>query len=153
MSNIVIEHGKCPGEINRIWRILTELDYHFVPPLSERVDIKTYAAKIARHADCFYARTGGLDIGACFVYLNSKETGYITSIGVYADYQRMGAGSLLLGAVVNEAGNRNLKEINLKVHSNNPKAVRFYTSFGFRAIASEGPWYLMTYRVSRVSSP
>ena len=52
---------------------LAHCDAHFVPPLSGRVDIDAYAAKIADQAERFEAWAGGRSSGLVAAYCNDPD--------------------------------------------------------------------------------
>lgn len=133
-----------PSSQARIKRQLEELDCFFVPSLSGRVDIDSYALKLAEKARIIYARNGSVDCGHCAYYINeSEEFAYITSIGVNPNYHNRGIGRRMIERMHLECHEMGVDCIRLKVHCGNIKAIAFYKNVGFEGASIEGEWITM----------
>ncbi len=128
-----------------IAKFLGELDNHFTPSLSQRVNIEQYAKKISQYADIFNLWYQGELIGSVAIYLNNKEKGFITSYAIKPDYQKKGCGKKLWEYIVQEADKRGIREIFLDVHKDNHKAQDFYNRLGFMIECIENDWIKMIY--------
>ena len=149
MNRVVIEHLTPPSDINRLKKMLIELNEVIVPNLSDRVDIDGYAQKLADLADVFYVVEDGRDIGNCTVYLNDTDSGFISSIALKAEYHRKGIGKRLLEEVKKTANDKEISYIRLEVFADNLGAVDFYRKMGFDIVKRKGDWIMMQFDNNR----
>jgi len=119
----------------------------FVPPLSDRVDIRAYAKKIARSATRFEAWSRGTLVGLVAAYCNDREgkIAYITSFSVLGEAMGQGVGTRLMGHCVEHAGALGMRRINLEVGGANAPAIGLYEKTGFRASAVNGSFVSMDF--------
>ncbi|TCL59372.1 ribosomal protein S18 acetylase RimI-like enzyme [Kineothrix alysoides] len=143
MEEYRVYHKEPSADLQRLYNFLMKMDSYMVPPLSERVCIKDYAKKLSEYADIFYVQTGEIDCGHCAIYMNQKEESYISSFGVLPEYQGLGAGSLLMQNVLQNATGQGIRKISLEVHKDNKKALRLYSSMGFKSMEIEGEFIKM----------
>lgn len=134
------------GDDARIYNFLSEVDHILIPPLSERVDIKEYAKKLAQNAENIFVCWDNQDAGSCSVYCNS-ETAFISSFAVKPVYMRMKLGSKMMEHVINHAKELLCKRIRLEVHTRNLVAIAFYERCGFVCINQEDEWLIMEYKL------
>ena len=68
---------------------LVRCDPHFVPRLSERLDIVSYAQKIHEKAVTFEAWNGGSLVGLVAAYMNDPDgrEAYVTNVSVEVAFQ------------------------------------------------------------------
>ena len=118
---------------------LARCDAHFVPPLSGRVDIDAYAAKIARHAERFEAWAGRALVGMVAAYCNdqSRHAGFITSLSVVPERRGEGVATRMLEDCIRYAQRAGFSLIRLSVDRGNAAAIRLYERCGFSAGAAE----------------
>ncbi|HEY3849810.1 MAG TPA: GNAT family N-acetyltransferase [Steroidobacteraceae bacterium] len=119
---------------------LAHCDAHFVPPLSGRVDIDAYAAKIAGHAERFEAWAGRALVGMVAAYCNdrSHHAAFITSVSVAAERRGEGIATRLLEDCIQHARRAGFTLIRLSVDRGNAAAIRLYERCGFAAGAGAG---------------
>lgn len=122
--------------------VLTHLracDNHFVPPLSNRVDLPVYAQKIFNHATRCEAWCDGQLVGLVAAYLNDavSQSGHITSVSVLPHLARRGLASALLDRCIARSKQAGMQIISLDVAASNVAACRLYERLGFRAIDSQ----------------
>lgn len=117
---------------------LRACDASFVPPLSERIDIDTYSAKIVDQAERFEAWTDGRLAGLVAAYCNdpARRACFVTSVSVVPDCQGRGIASRLLGACVAHARRAGFKHVELEVNHHNTAAADLYRKQGFAAVDS-----------------
>jgi ribosomal protein S18 acetylase RimI-like enzyme len=115
-------------------------DEHFVPPLSGRVNIVDYAAKISAHALRLEAWSGSSLAGLVAVYLNDRERGaaFITTVSVLPECTGRGIATRLVRAAVAHAKSDGLRRISLEVASENLPAMQIYTKCGFAPDGTQG---------------
>jgi len=108
-------------------------DADFVPPLSGRVEISSYAHKIAGKATRFEAWADGELVGLVAVYCNDSErrAAYTTSVSVLRGWQDRGIASQLMERCVGHVKGLGFERIELEVDSENVGAVRLYEKTGF----------------------
>ncbi len=133
---------------NRILHFLYEIDAIMVPKLSERVEMASYAGKLAQKAETLFISENGNDIASCSVYCNT-ETGFITSIAVNDKYARRHIGTDMLSSVKQHARKLGCKKILLEVHCQNIGALSFYKKNEFAVTKYDGDWAEMEYLIKR----
>ena len=134
MSEIVIEHIAPPVDCERIYYILSKMDKHLVPILSERVELRSYAKKLALYADWYFVKSGTMDCGYCAIYMNRDSCAYISSFGIFPEYQQRGMGTKLLQLVMEDVYALKVKKIELEVFEKNDIACKLYKKMGFENI-------------------
>ena len=81
---------------------------------------------------------------------------YIMTIGVLKPYQRQGIATKLFNKMIEE--NKEIKEVYLHVHVENPSAVEFYKKLGFEIVETIPDYYkslenqaaiVMSYKISQ----
>lgn len=125
---------------------LLRCDRHFVPCLSGRVDIASYAAKLREAAVTFEAWNGAALVGLVAAYLNDprREAGFVTSVSVEAGFQGEGVGDALMHNCVDRARALGFKRVGLEVWAANEKAIALYRRHGFGADGAMGEFLKMT---------
>jgi SAM-dependent methyltransferase/GNAT superfamily N-acetyltransferase len=126
----------------QIAALLRRCDNAFVPPLSTRVDLDAYAAKIAAHALRLEAWQGTQLVALLAMYCNDIDSGraYITSVSVEAGHARQGIASALLAEARRRAAALGMRCLALEVDAHNHAALRLYEQHGFTAaVAPSGP--------------
>lgn len=113
--------------------LLLRCDNDFVPPLSGRVEIGSYAQKIAYKTARFEAWVDGALVGLVAAYCNDSEcrTAYITSVSVLQDWQGRGTASQLMQQCIANVTMLGFEHIELEVDSENVGAVRLYEKMSF----------------------
>ncbi len=112
---------------------LRQCDSTFVPPLSSRVDIASYADKIVHHARRFEAWGNGVLLGLVAAYCNSpdKISAFITSVSVLPSEQGRGIASHLLIDCIRQISKMGFAQIGLEVDCSNHAARLLYRKHGF----------------------
>lgn len=125
---------------------LRSCDADFLPPLSERVVIESYADKIARKATRFEAWSGGTLVGLVAVYGDDRErrSAFITNVSVLGPWTGQGVAARLLARSVEHARDSGMRRVVLEVSGSNAAAVRLYEKAGFVAGDAGAPTVRMT---------
>ncbi len=112
---------------------LTRCDGDFVPPLSDRVELGSYAHKIGHKAMRFEAWADGTLVGLVAAYCNDAErrTAYITSVSVEHRYRRMGVASELMERCIAHTTQHGFECIELEADTEHAAAVDLYAEMGF----------------------
>ncbi len=112
---------------------LSECNNSFIPPLNNKVDLTSYAKKIAEKAITFEAWNEHSLMGLLAAYFNdsAKRTGYITNISIVPTLTGKGIGSVLLQNCINYGAKENYCEIKLEVNKLNIKAISLYKKYNF----------------------
>src|SRR5689334_17716075 len=141
MSSAITYENNTAG-IEAIAAHLSACDKHFVPPLSGRVDIAAYAAKIAARAQRFEASTHGQLIGLVAAYCNDplRETAYITSVSVLPAWHGRQVASQLIERCIAHAKSRGFSRVELKASKANEDAIKLYLAQGFVADSQDDDW-------------
>jgi ribosomal-protein-alanine N-acetyltransferase len=111
-------------------------DNLYVPRLSDRVEIKSYAEKMVFHAKRFEAWSGTSLVGLIGVYLSNIPLGYITNVSVLPNWHRLGLASNLMKICVNDLDDLGFFFIDLEVNQKNDAALSIYKSLGYIFIAA-----------------
>lgn len=121
------------ASVSQLVAHLSHCDVDFVPPLSGRVNIESYAQKIANTAIRFEAWAGGELAGLVAAYCNddSGHVAFITSVSVRSLWQGRGIASRLLACCRQHARGLGFVRIELEVDSRNHAAIRVYERHRF----------------------
>ncbi|RJG02936.1 GNAT family N-acetyltransferase [Noviherbaspirillum sedimenti] len=116
------------ASVTEIATHLMRCDADFVPALSSRTDISSYAHKIAGNAARFEAWADGILIGLVAAYCNDSErrVAYITSVSVLKERQGSGIASRLLEQCIEHVKDQGFARVELEVDSQNGGATRLY---------------------------
>lgn len=131
--------------------ILTHLNHcnnQFVPALSTRVSLETYAKKIADNAILFEAWSDQKLIGMAAMYLNEKRHGYITNVSVYYEYGGKGIAKQIFVNLMEYINENNISEIKLEVSVINLAAINLYKNFGFKDIEKKNNQIIMLKKIN-----
>ena len=129
-----------------IYSHLKECDENFMPPLSSRVDLLDYSAKLFEKSVSFEAWQGNVLVGLLNAYLNdvSNQTGFITNTSILKEYMGQGIASTLLQMCLEYARNLNYSKLKLEVSRANSTAIKLYSHAGFKVMEENGESLLMT---------
>ncbi|MEO8119439.1 MAG: GNAT family N-acetyltransferase [Rhodoferax sp.] len=107
----------------------------FVPTLSERVEIRDYAQKIASNATRFEAWSNGTLVGLVAAYCNDHEARivHITSVSVLREWAGKGIAAKLMNQCNEYAKTAGMWRISLEVAAHNAPAIKLYEKCGFIA--------------------
>ena len=124
---------------------LRHCDAHFIPPLSARLRIDAYVAKLAAHAVRLEAWQRGDLVGLVAMYCNDLQgrTAFITSISVDREWARHGITQHLLGQCAQQARAAGMVRIALKVAAENNAALSLYRKLGYDEVGVDGDFINM----------
>lgn len=136
MGRIVVARNRAAED--SILDHLKRCDRDFATPLSSRVSLPAYSAKLAVQAEraeaWFHKSLIGLvafyepdDSGVCF----------ISNVSVDARFRRWGLGERLLGNCAEIATLQGALALQLEVDPDDMKAQRLYTKFGFSPLGEQ----------------
>jgi ribosomal protein S18 acetylase RimI-like enzyme len=137
----ILEEGANPlppliagrAESVQISEHLKRCDHSFVPPLSTRVDIAAYAAKIAAKASCLEAWDHGRLIGLAAYYVDaSRQVAFLSNLSIDPTWQRRGLAGALLAEAIRHTCDLGLVDFELEVDVDNHAAMALYKCYGFR---------------------
>lgn len=125
--------------------LLRIVDDELKPALSTRVDIHTFAEKIAANATVFSTYMDGRMIGFISIYCNNvrDKAAYLPMMAVEKEYRRSGTGSLLLDLSISYLKSIGFKTFRLEVFKSNKRALAMYLSHGFKTIDEGESSYFM----------
>lgn len=121
------------ASVPHIAALLRACDAGFVPPLSSRVDIDAYAAKLAAHARLLAAWEDGELAGLVALYCNdlAGRTAFVTSVSVAPQHTRRGIADRLLRQAIELARAAGMRDAALEVDGANLPAIALYLKHGF----------------------
>ena len=113
--------------------LLRECDSQFIPHLSQRVDLDSYAAKLFNHAQLFEAWQGSECVGVVATYLNntSSRCGFISNVCVMPSHVGKGLASKLLELCKQKTIEAGFAALELEVYAGNLPAIKLYEKNGF----------------------
>ncbi len=108
-------------------------DNDFVPRLSDRVEIDSYAQKIVNNALRFEAWDNNALVGLVATYCNdsSGHIAYITNVSVLHEWFGKGVATQLLSRCIAHITEHGFERIELEVDSGNTNAIKLYEKSGF----------------------
>jgi ribosomal protein S18 acetylase RimI-like enzyme len=114
-------------------------DQFFVPPLSERVALTDYSAKLHEKAERFEAwiDTTLVGLAAGYYEAGSGVVAFITSVSVLKEWQGQGVASVLVDRSIAHAQHLGFELIELQVALQNDHAVRLYRKHGFQVASQD----------------
>ena len=118
---------------------LTRCDADFTPPLSARLDLGDYAAKLAERAARFEAWDGDRLVGlvAAYVTPGSPEA-FISNVSVVSELRGRGVAAALVADCIDRARGSGAAALTLEVATADAAAGRFYEKLGFTGRDPEG---------------
>lgn len=143
--NPAVEYRSNMASEAEIAEHLSRCDADFIPSLSARVEINSYAKKIASKGTRFEAWSGGTLIGLVATYCNDRETriAYITSVSVTHEWFGQGIAAQLLTHCIDHAKTMGMQQISLDVSPANLPAIKLYEKAGFIAKKTNTPFISM----------
>lgn len=120
---------------SEIYQHLNLCSSHFVPPLSERIEITEYAKKIIKNAVRFEAWASGVLIGLIAAYVNAAtNTAFITNVSLLDEQKANGIASMLMKNCIEHLGLISVKVVKLEVDKKNFSAIVLYKKFKFSEV-------------------
>jgi ribosomal protein S18 acetylase RimI-like enzyme len=141
-----IEFGLNKAASSQIVGHLSDCDVDFVPPLSERFEIKDYAEKIANKATRLEAWSGDKLVGLLAVYCNDQQQGsaFITSVSVLKEWKGRGIAAGLMQQCIAHVRTTGMRQISLEVARDNLPAIGLYEKSGFVTGITKEPFVVMS---------
>ncbi len=133
----------------KVYTHLNECSNDFIPPLSERVNIKEYARKIVDKSITFEAWKDTILVGLIAIYFdkNTDSSPFITNVSILKKFVNFGIASDLLINCIEYAKNKKYKQIILEVNQHNIPAINFYKKFNFRFDDKRGDSLVMKLQI------
>lgn len=106
----------------------------FSPPLSDKTCIREYVDKITKKSKLLILRNECEIIGLAVLYCNDhiSKIAYIPLVAVHPKHRGQGVATTLMTMAIKEATTNHMDKIG--IHTNNPYALKLYTSLGFTNI-------------------
>lgn len=115
-------------------------DHAFLPPLSSRVDLRTYASKMAARAQRIEAWSGGELIGLVAAYCDdsARQRAFITNVSVLPAHHGRGIGNSLVTRCLSYLRSVRFARVELEVNQQNMAALALYAKHGFEICEKTG---------------
>ena len=127
-----LEYRRDTATADDVHAHLTRCDADFTPPLSARLDLRDYAAKLAERAARFEAWDGGQLVGLVAAYLTpGAPEAFISNVSVVSELRGRGVAAALVADCVDRARGSGAATLTLEVATADRAAGRFYEKFGF----------------------
>jgi ribosomal-protein-alanine N-acetyltransferase len=124
---------------------LQAADASFMPPLSQRVALPEYAAKLQAQAERHEAWAGEELVGLIASYCNRPEAGaYISNVSLLPAWRGQGVADELLRRCLQQARQLGLQQAALHLHRDNHPAQALYRRHGFQPGLADGDSLPMT---------
>lgn len=108
---------------------LARCDAAFEPPLSTRVSLDAYAAKLVANAVCFEAWDGDRLVASVAMYCG--DDAFISNVSVDPQWTRSGLAARLVERAIVLAWQRRKPRVRLEVATTNAAAIALYRRAGF----------------------
>lgn len=135
----------------RCFFIETEKD--FLPPLSQRVNIREYAKKIYNNAHIILAEENDnkkiIGLAAFYENDNVNKIAFLSSINVKKEYSNKGIAKSLISKMIKIVKNNQFNSIQLDVFSKNVIAINLYEKYGFNTVSEKNKYLKMQYNLSK----
>jgi ribosomal protein S18 acetylase RimI-like enzyme len=143
-----LQYRRDTATTDEVHAHLTRCDADFTPPLSARLDLRDYAAKLAERAARFEAWDGGQLVGLVAAYLTPGAPGaFISNVSVVSELRGNGVAAALVADCIDRARGSGAATITLEVATADRAAARFYEKLGFTERdpePSDGPTTTLT---------
>jgi len=124
---------------------LARCDVAFEPPLSSRVSLDAYAAKLVANAVCLEAWDNKRLVASVAMYCG--DDAFISNVSVDPQWTRRGLAARLVSRAVACAWQRRMPRVRLEVAASNTAAIALYRRAGF-AMASDREGTLSMYLIN-----
>jgi len=111
------------------------------PHLKEKISsYDEYAEKLSRYANVVVCKENHESVGLLVCYANDSKTktAYVSLIGVQPQWQGKKIGKALLEFCIAFSLKEGMEFLKLEVDSDNARAMRFYSNFGFDFCGESG---------------
>lgn len=134
----VLSYERNISSTAQIQSHLTHCDAHFLPRLSDRVNLLKYAEKLGLYSERFEAWANSGLVGLVAVYVNDKEKqlAHISNVSVAPEWQRRQIAQNLLLKALEHAQSLHFAVIRLTVDKRSEGAVALYAKLGFKVFKS-----------------
>jgi ribosomal protein S18 acetylase RimI-like enzyme len=127
-----LQYRRDSATTDEIHAHLTRCDADFTPPLSARLDIGEYAAKLAERAARFEAWDGGQLVGLVAAYVTpGAPEAFISNVSVVSELRGHGVAAALVASCIDRARAAGAATLKLEVATADRAAGRFYEKLGF----------------------
>jgi ribosomal protein S18 acetylase RimI-like enzyme len=135
-----LQYRRDTATSDEIHAHLTLCDADFTPPLSARLELADYAAKLAERAARFEAWDGGrlVGLGADYVPPGAPEA-CVGNVSVVSDVRGQGVAAALVADCIDRARESGAATLTLEVATADTAAGRFYEKLGFTDRGPERP--------------
>lgn len=122
-----------PGQCGELVRFLCDVDSDFPIPLSRKVDLDTWAAKVLENGMVIAVRRGGRIAGVVAGYANDTAggTAFLSVLAVARAFRGEGTGRLLVEEFERESLRCGMECILLTTHSSNRPARALYSQMRY----------------------
>jgi ribosomal protein S18 acetylase RimI-like enzyme len=127
-----LQYRRDTATTNDVHAHLARCDADFTPPLSARLDLGDYAAKLAERAARFEAWDGGELVGLVAAYVTpGAPEAFISNVSVVSELRGHGVAAALVADCIDRARGAGAATLRLEVASADRAAGRFYEKLGF----------------------
>ncbi len=134
---MTLTEGRNQTDAGAILEHLQRCDDQFTPPLSSRVNLKEYAARLALNAERFEIFDGSRLVALVAIYIN-PDSAFISNVSVERHFAGQGLGSKLVRQAVGQAFSAGARQVRLETDQYNVRALAMYSALGFSNEKSEG---------------
>ena len=126
-------------------RFLQKIDRQLPTPLSDRVDLDTYAQKVLTHGHVLGIEKNAELVCAAVFYCNDAQTGqaYLTLLGTLEGHEHQGYAGRVLAAAETRCVRAGMRALHLDTEHTNLNAIRFYQKHGYKETASDQKLHLV----------
>ena len=127
-----LEYRRDTATTGDVQAHLTRCDADFMPPLSTRLDLADYAAKLAERAARSEAWDRGRLVGLVAAYVTpGAPAAFISNVSVVSELRGHGVAAALVADCIERARRAGATTLTLEVATADRAAGRFYEKLGF----------------------
>jgi ribosomal protein S18 acetylase RimI-like enzyme len=127
-----LEYRRDTASADDVAAHLRRCDADFTPPLSARLELRDYAAKLAERAARFEAWDGEQLVGLVAAYVTpGAPEAFISNVSVVSELRGRGVGAALVADCIDRARGSGAATVKLEVATADRAAGRFYEKLGF----------------------
>ena len=126
--------------LESLYRFLQLMDSEYIPPLSEKIELRSFAEKLIRYANlfCEFDKEGEIKgLVAVYAIDFERQYAYIPIVGISPSHRGEGIATRLVGRAIELVKGYNGRIKVMGLYSNNPIAIQLYHKYGFKNLQEE----------------
>ncbi|MDB9758766.1 GNAT family N-acetyltransferase [Gammaproteobacteria bacterium] len=132
-----------------VYNHLSSCDTGFIPPLSSKVELRSYSKKLTSKAYRFefWVNDELMALVAMYCDDHERKIAFITSVSVHESLRGQGIAKKLLINAIEYAANIQMASVKLELSADNEKAFNLYRNMKFQSISREDKVIMMELKI------